>query len=102
MLSQFRAVAGQRPDARFAELVAALTEVSPEFWALWADYPIRSFRPATIGIEHSQLGQISFEMFQFRLVDYPDLLMVMHVPASEEDRERVTALLAQPSKADTR
>jgi hypothetical protein len=95
VLSQFRAAVGQRPDPRFAELVAALTEASPEFRAWWADYPIRSFRPATIGIEHPQIGRIDFEMFQFRLVEHPDLLMVLHVPASD-DRERVITLLQQP------
>jgi transcriptional regulator with XRE-family HTH domain len=95
VLSQFRAAVGQRPDPRFAELVAALTEASPEFRAWWADYPIRSFRPATIGIEHPQIGRIAFEMFQFRLVEHPDLLMVLHVPASD-DRERVITLLQQP------
>jgi transcription regulator MmyB-like protein len=94
VLSQFRAVVGQRPDPRFAELVAALTEASPEFRAWWADYPIRTFRPATIGIDQPGIGRFAFEMFQFRFVEHPDLLMVLHVPAPEE-RERFTALLAE-------
>jgi transcriptional regulator with XRE-family HTH domain len=50
LLSQFRAAAGQRPgNPRLAEIVAALTEVSPEFQEWWAEYPVRYFRPARPG-----------------------------------------------------
>jgi hypothetical protein len=81
VLGQFRAAAGQRPnDPRFAVLVAELTEVSPQFQEWWADYPIRSFRPATIGIDHPEIGRLDLEMFQLRLVEHPDLLMVLQVP----------------------
>ena len=94
VLGQFRAAAGQWPDdPRFAEIVAALTQASPEFQELWAEYPIRYFRPATIGIEHPLAGRIAFEMFQFRLAEHPDVLMVMQVPASNDDLQRVTSLL---------
>jgi transcriptional regulator with XRE-family HTH domain len=94
VLSQFRAAVGRRPDdRRFATLVAELTEVSPEFRQWWAEYPVRGFRPATIGIDHPRLGRLDLEMFQFRPVEYPDLLMVLQVPANETDRRRVTSLL---------
>jgi transcriptional regulator with XRE-family HTH domain len=94
VLSQFRAAAGQRPDdRRFAQIVAALTDASPQFREWWAEYPIRSFRPATIGIDHPQAGRMAFEMFQLRLAENPDLLMVVQVPASNDDLQRVTSLL---------
>ena len=94
VLSQFRAAVGRRPDdRRFATLVAELTEVSPEFRQWWAEYPVRGFRPATIGIDHPRLGRLDLEMFQFRPVEYPDLLMVLQVPANEADRRRVASLL---------
>jgi transcriptional regulator with XRE-family HTH domain len=99
VLSQFRAAVGRRPDdPRFATLVAELTEVSPEFREWWAEYPVRGFRPATIGIEHPRIGRLDLEMFQFRPVEYPDLLMVLQVPTNEADLRRVTSLLeADPS-----
>ena len=95
VLAQFRAAAGQRPDdPRFAELVAALTEASPESRTWWAEYPVRSFRPATIEIEHPELGRLVLDMFQLRPVERPDLLMVLQVPAGEDDLRRVADLLA--------
>jgi transcriptional regulator with XRE-family HTH domain len=61
-------------------LVAALTEASPQFRDWWAEYPARYFRPATIGINHPQAGLITLQMFQLRLVEQPDLIMVIQVP----------------------
>jgi hypothetical protein len=97
VLSHFRAAVSQRPDdPRFAQIVAALTEASPEFREWWAEYPIGYFRPATIGIDHPQIGRIALEIFQLRLVEHPDLLMAMEVPASTDDLQRVTSLLERP------
>jgi transcriptional regulator with XRE-family HTH domain len=98
VLSQFRAAAGGHPDdERFAQLVAALTEASPQFRDWWADYPVRSFRPATIAVNHPQAGLIQLEMFQLRLVDQPGLVMVVQVPASNTSLERVRSLLPDPA-----
>ena len=94
VLSQFRAAAAQQPDdPRFATIVAELTEVSPEFRTWWAEYPIRHFRPATVKIDHPEIGRLDLEMFQLRPVEYPDLLMVLQVPRSQHDLQRVRSLL---------
>jgi transcriptional regulator with XRE-family HTH domain len=89
VLSQFRAAVGREPDdSRFAELVAALTEASPQFRDWWAEYPVRYFRPATIGINHPQAGLVTLQMFQLRLVEQPDLIMVIQVPDRPADAGR--------------
>lgn len=94
VLSQFRAAVGRRPDApRFAELVAALTEASPEFRHWWPGYPIRDFKPATIAIHHPDAGLLALDVYQMRPVEYPDLLLVMQVPASPDDLRRFRSLL---------
>jgi hypothetical protein len=94
VLSQFRAAAGRRAgDPRFAELVAALTEASPEFRDWWADYPVRYFRPGKIGLDHPRAGRITLELFQLRPEDHPDLLLVMQVPADHDSRDRMARLL---------
>ena len=95
VLSQFRAAAGRHPDdPRFAELAAALTAASPEFRDWWAEYPVRYFRPATIAIRHPRAGLIALQLYQLRLADQPDLVLVMQVPAGPEHQERVSSLLA--------
>ena len=94
VVSQFRAAVGRRPgDERLAEIVKGLTAASPEFRRWWSEYPIREFRPATIHIQHPAAGPIALEMFQTRLVEHPDLLLVMQVPVSSDDLRRVTALI---------
>jgi hypothetical protein len=94
VLSQFRTALGRHPDdPRLAEIVAALTEASPQFRDWWAEYPVRYFRPATIGIKHPGAGPIWLQMFQLRLVDQPDLIAVIQVPADEASAGRVRSLL---------
>ena len=94
VLSQFRSASGQRPgDPRFATIAAELTGVSPEFREWWAEYPVRDFRPATIGIDHPEIGRLDLEMFQFRPVEHPDMLMVLQVPRTMDDLQRVTSLI---------
>lgn len=97
VLSQFRAAAGQRAgDPRFARMVTELTEASPEFREWWAEHPIRYFRPATIKIDHPEIGRLELEMFQLRPAEYSDLLMVLQVPVSKADLQRVNSLLDGP------
>ena len=96
VLSQFRAAAGQRPgDPRFAALVAELSEASLQFREWWAEYPVRDFRPATIAIDHPDIGRLNLEMFQLRLAEYPGL-MVLQVPRTGDDLRRVRSLLDGP------
>ncbi|WP_433657416.1 helix-turn-helix transcriptional regulator [Nocardia sp. CA-128927] len=95
VLSQFRAVVGRRPDdERLATLVACLNEASLEFRTWWSEYPVREFRAATIGIDHPVAGALDLELFQLRLVENPDLLLVVQLPATADDRDRITAELA--------
>jgi transcriptional regulator with XRE-family HTH domain len=94
VLSQFRAAAGRRPDdPRFAELATALAGASPQFRDWWAEYPVRYFRPATIAVRHPEAGVIALQMYQLRLADEPDLVMVLQVPATPAHRERLSFLL---------
>ena len=60
--------------------MAALTEASTEFREWWAEYPVRHFRPATIELDHPEIGRLELEMFQLRPVEHTDLLMVLQVP----------------------
>ena len=101
VFSQFRVAAGRNPeDPRFAELASALTEASPQFRQWWTEYPVRYFRPAMIAIRHPRAGVIGLQMFQLRLVDQPDLIEVLQVPADERSLRRVTSLLAEAGEPE--
>lgn len=94
VLSQFRAAVGQRPDdPRFATLVGELTEVSAEFRQWWAEYPVRSFRPTLVDLDHPAVGRVTLEMFHLRPSEDPQLLMVLQVPAGDADRHKITTVL---------
>ncbi|NUS44094.1 MAG: helix-turn-helix domain-containing protein [Mycobacteriaceae bacterium] len=84
ILSQFRATVGGRPDdARLAALVADLSAASPEFRAWWAEYRVQQFRPVTIDLDHPDLGPVNLDLYQLRLVENPDLLLVVQVPTAQ-------------------
>ncbi len=100
VLSQFRAAVSRQPsDQRFARIVAELTNTSPEFRQCWGEYPVRAFKPATIQIDHPEIGRLDLEMFQFRAVEHPDLLMVLQTPTSNDGLQRVKSLLDGPEPA---
>lgn len=94
VLSQCRAAAGRHPgNPRFAEIVEALSEASPQFRDWWAAHPIDYFRPAIVAVRHPGAGLIQLEMFQLRLVNQPILIMVIQVPSNQTYLARVNSLL---------
>lgn len=94
ILSQFRAAAGRRPDdQRLTAVVTALGAASPEFRAWWQEYPVNEFRPATIGLSHPTAGELDLQLYQLRMIEDPDLLLVLQLPATDEDRGRIAATL---------
>lgn len=94
VLSQFRIAVGKNPKGtRFAELVSALTEASTEFREWWPEYPIRDFKPVTVAVDHPAAGHIALELYQLRPVEHPDLLVVLQIPVSADDRALVRQLL---------
>jgi hypothetical protein len=91
---------GNNPgDARLTCVVTELSTASPEFHAWWSEYPVQDFQPAVIAIDHPEAGRIDLELFQLRLVENPELLLVAQLPATEADRERLRAYL---DRADDR
>ncbi|MFI1913109.1 helix-turn-helix transcriptional regulator [Nocardia sp. NPDC020380] len=95
VLSQLRDALGRHPgDLRLLELIDGLCAESPEFRRWWSEYPVRRFRPAVITVEHPRAGPIELELFQWRPVEDPTLLMVVQVPANAVAAARVTRLLA--------
>ncbi|WP_034593255.1 helix-turn-helix transcriptional regulator, partial [Hamadaea tsunoensis] len=81
VLGQFRIAAGEHPDEpRYAYIVDAVTRASPEFAAWWPAYEVRPFRPARL-VLHGDAEDTAVEMFQLRLVDDPELVLVLQLAA---------------------
>ncbi len=85
VLSQFRIAVGEHPgDPRYAYLVDLLRQASREFADWWAEYDVRPFRAARL-VLHGDAADTAVDVFQLHLVDEPELLMVLQVPAAGPD-----------------
>ncbi|GAB2639438.1 helix-turn-helix transcriptional regulator [Nocardia goodfellowii] len=94
IISQFRVLLGNSPgDPRLTRVVTELCAVSSEFRTWWSEYPVQDFQPTIIGIDHPEAGPINLELFQLRLVENPELLLVVQLPATDDDRERIDTYL---------
>jgi transcription regulator MmyB-like protein len=65
-----------------------------DFRTWWAEYPVRDFQPTTIGIDHPTAGPIDLVLYQLRVVENPESLLVVQIPATSADRDRVAMLLS--------
>jgi transcriptional regulator with XRE-family HTH domain len=96
ILGQFRVVVGRSPaDSYLASIVAGLNEASSEFRAWWQEYPVRDFRAATIRVVHPEVGELNLTVYQLRPAENPELLLVLQVPTSAGDRDRIAGLLGR-------
>ncbi|WP_405138729.1 helix-turn-helix transcriptional regulator [Nocardia sp. NBC_01388] len=95
ILGQFRVVVGRTPDHPYlTSIVAGLNDASHEFRTWWREYPVQDFRAATIGIDHPTAGVLNLDLYQLRLVENSDLVLVEQLPATEHDRLRIAELLS--------
>jgi hypothetical protein len=103
LLAQFRAVAGQHAgDARFAELVEALTDASEEFRQWWPRYMVGRFPGGAHVIHHPMAGTIRTDLHQLHLGAHPSIALVTQIPMREVDRTKLEALLETPPPSATR
>jgi transcriptional regulator with XRE-family HTH domain len=79
--------------AQVEPLVDELCRLSPDFKALWRDHDVSSHLEAVKRIRHPVLGPIAFEYSAFAVDGRPDLIMVLHNPATPEDADRIRSLI---------
>ena len=76
-------------------LVDDLCRLSPEFRAMWRENDVRGpHGEAVKHIRHPVLGPLTFEYSAFAVDGRIDLSMVVYNPATPQDLEKVTSLLA--------
>jgi len=77
-----------------ARLVAELTQLSPEFEALWRDNDVGAHAEGLKRLHHAELGALELEFSAFAVDGRPELGMVVYNPATPEDAARIRAFLA--------
>ncbi len=77
-----------------APLVEELCRRSPEFKAMWQSNDVRgAYGEAVKSIRHPLLGTFAFEYSTFAVDGRTDLSLVIYNPATDQDAERLAALL---------
>jgi transcriptional regulator with XRE-family HTH domain len=97
VVAQFRAASSARPDDEgFQALLAELTEVSPEFAALWAERDIEDAGQIRKELDHPLVGLLVVESTAMRVPARPDLTVVLHTPLDEANTAAKLEWLASP------
>lgn len=86
--------AGASTSAEVIALVAELSTVSPAFAALWQDNDVVAHGEGVKRIHHPDAGLLAMEFSSFAVEGRPELGMIIYNPASSEDAERLSKLLA--------
>ncbi|TMU95391.1 helix-turn-helix transcriptional regulator [Brucella haematophila] len=95
VVGAFRADAARAgAGAEIAQLVEELTQMSPEFAALWRDNEVVWSGEGVKRLHHPELGPIELEFSTFAIDGRPDLNLMVYTPATIQVAERVRAFLA--------
>jgi transcriptional regulator with XRE-family HTH domain len=94
-LAQFRAeYARFINDPWWAEEIAELSRVSPEFRELWARHDVVNLSEGRKTMHHPLAGELSFDFLFLHTVDSSDLRLLIHAPSSgTESAEKIGRLL---------
>jgi transcriptional regulator with XRE-family HTH domain len=93
VIAAFRVDAARAGAAAQVEpLVDELCRLSPEFKAMWRDNDVRSHGEGVKHMRHPIVGPIAFEYSAFAVDGRPDLSMVVYIPASPADAEKIRSL----------
>lgn len=85
LLARLRAAAGRHPGhPRFASLVEALHEASPEVRAWWPRYDIQTSRSGTKRLRHPRLGPVTLTHTAFHVADRPEQTLVIYSDGASE------------------
>ncbi|MBE7220340.1 MAG: helix-turn-helix domain-containing protein [Caulobacteraceae bacterium] len=78
-----------------ARLVEELSQLSPEFAALWRDNEVVVHGDGVKRIRHPQVGPLTLEFSAFAVDGRPELAMIVYNPASAADADRIRRFIAR-------
>lgn len=80
--------------AEIEPLIEELSRLSPDFKRIWEDNDVQGPPGEAIKhIRHPVLGDLAFEYSAFAVDGRTDLAMIVYNPASQEDAEKIKAML---------
>ena len=99
LLAQFRAEYGRFiEDPWWAEQIAELSRISPEFRELWARHEVINTPEGRKVMHHALVGKLAFEFLMLQRVDASDLRVLICTPRSNTDTaDKIERLLALES-----
>jgi hypothetical protein len=100
LLAEFRAAAGQHAgDARFAELISALSDASEEFRSWWSTYEVRESFTGPLKVRVPGTGTIAFDVVELRVGTDSTLTLSVHVPTRPTDSRKVATMAGKGSRS---
>jgi transcriptional regulator with XRE-family HTH domain len=100
VVAAFRADAARAGAAKNVEaLVDELSQLSPEFAAMWRDNDVRTHGDGLKTLHHPVAGPLAMEYSAFAVDGRPDLSLVIYNPATPVDAGRIRALIAARDRA---
>jgi hypothetical protein len=92
-LAQFRVGYGRfSEDPWWAEQIAELSKVSPEFRELWARHDVQSVSEGHKTFYHPIVGELHFKFILLQTVDASDLRVLVHLPCDPVTATKVEQL----------
>src|SRR5262249_3245137 len=98
MLARFRGnMAAHVGEPAWSDLVAELSEVSPEFRELWSRHEVTGPGDKRKRYLHPAVGLIELETASFWIGDQPGVRLHVAVPIDEASHDALEALAAEPA-----
>ncbi|MEP6985674.1 MAG: helix-turn-helix transcriptional regulator [Chloroflexota bacterium] len=93
-VAQFRAGYGRFiNDPWWAEQIAELSRISPEFRELWARHDVHSLSHGRKLFHHPIVGELDFDILWLQTVDSGELRMLTHTPRNADTIAKIQRLL---------
>ncbi len=93
VVAVFRADVARAGGSKRAEkLIGELVQLSPEFEAMWRDHAVQTSGEGTKYLQKPSIGQIALDYSSFSVDGQPSLNMMVFIPATPLDAERVRRL----------
>jgi transcriptional regulator with XRE-family HTH domain len=78
-------------------LVDELSQLSPEFEAMWRNQDVNTPTEGVKRLRHPELGVLELEFSAFAVDGRPELAMIVYNPATTAQADRIRAFLSTPS-----